>query len=126
MKFIHTFRRWTLKHNPQVTIRGTKAKCHVWWSNPFRTRQVRVTANYVTFDDARPIARGLAARSEGWDIFRVDGGLCVQRIDDPDSYVGMPFPMPKLLESDAAAIILARAAGLICDDSGWIPGFQRL
>jgi len=47
-----------------------------------------------------------------WDIFDIgDGKLQVQREDNPLDGSGP-------LEDDYAAIVLARQAGVICDDEG--------
>jgi hypothetical protein len=118
-EFTYTFRRWTLARNPQFTIRGTTAKCRVYYGN-------LCDPEHMDFVKARSMVRKLAAIVEGWDIFEVDGSLQVQRIDDPDAMyppvedgraVLLTVPVGSLAD-DGRAIDLARAAGVVCDGSG--------
>jgi hypothetical protein len=51
-------------------------------------------------------------RSEGWDVFDVCGREMVQAEDDP------PEGVEKI--TDDRAIELARAAGIVCDDDGYL------
>jgi hypothetical protein len=60
--------------------------------------------------NAYRIADELGLRS-GWYVFNVDSTnrYQVQKLDEPD-----------LLPDDGVAIKLARAAGVKCDDDGWV------
>lgn len=51
-RFTYTYRRWVLKSNPTVTIRGTKNRCRVWVVNP-HTCEI---SDYMDIEAAKPLA----------------------------------------------------------------------